>query len=795
MNIKRSIVLPVLVIAVAALFATLLVGSMAMYASSRKDAVLEASLEVTRRTSSVATGITAAETYAQDVIAMTRLIPQEEVASQFQAYLRDINRDLGALLALPLPEPLRAEAEALNDALAEWCAMAVVLLGIKPAQDIPTLSALIMSSEAVTKQASMVSSLAAVYAGQAVEAANQTLSRIFVLGLSGTALIMAAALIFAMRKAHGISAAMQSAASKLRRLASQEQDGAAQDGSEIAAVFAALDTLEASLKEKKRIAERLQQEKTRAEAATETKSRFLATMSHEIRTPINGVLGMAEVLSESGLTAEQQACTGTILASSEALLRIVNDILDFSKLEAGKAQMLEQPFNLRDVIYDVATLMSPSATAKGVEICIDIPEGTPAVYTGDSGRVRQVLMNLVGNAVKFTLQGHVSITLNYDASHKIPLCIDVRDTGVGIPEDSIGQIFHAFEQVESSTARRFEGTGLGLAISSRLAEAMGGRIDAVSEPGKGSCFTICLTLPVAAPAPPATRPLAGKRVAVMADLAFSRAVRQRQLAYWGADTAYVSTPAQLLEQLEAMAAVGGQPDLVLIEDSLPPQQASDLCRCIHSLTSCRRLPIVFCAGSQVITRYQGLKDCETVHVLMKPARNKVLLRTLQEALNASAEPQTAAPAAALPGAEQAEPELSHVRLLVAEDNRTNQLVLKKMLAPSGIQITFCSNGQEAVEAFSAQPFDLVLMDMSMPVMDGLEATRQLRIREQETGCPPCPILALTANVLSTDEAACRAAGMVGFLSKPVRKQQLLEQIAKWTGSVPAPSTGAQARQA
>lgn len=792
MIIKRSIVLPVLVITVAALFAVLLVGGMAVYASGRKDAVMEASLEVTRRTSSVSTGITAAQTYAQDVLAMTRLIPQEEVAGNFQQHLQEINGDLGALLQLPLPAPLRAEAEALNHALAEWCLMAVVLLSIKPAQDIPTLSALMMSSEAVTRQAAMVTNLAAAHAELTVAAANQALSRIFALGLIGTALIMAAALIFSMRKAHAISAAIQSAAAKLQRLASGEKSGLPKAGDEIGAVFAALDTLDTSLQEKKRIAEHLQQEKARAEAATETKSRFLATMSHEIRTPINGVLGMAEVLNETHLTPEQKSCTGTILASSEALLRIVNDILDFSKLEAGKAQMLQQPFNLRDVIYDVATLMSPSATAKGVEICIDIPEHTPALFTGDSGRVRQILMNLVGNAVKFTLKGHISITLNHDLSHAIPLCIDVRDTGVGIPEDSIGQIFHAFEQVESTTARRFEGTGLGLAISSRLAQAMGGRIDVVSEAGKGSCFTVCLSLPVAAPAPAPARPLAGKRVAVVADLAFSRDVRLRQLAYWGADTIVPAGPAELLEQVEALAARQQQPDLVLVENSVPLEQARNLCQRLHSLPGCRELPVVFCVGSRLISGYQALKKCKTLHVLMKPARNRVLLQTLQRALQTGAAPAVPEVRSETGGTAAG---LSSLRLLVAEDNRTNQLVLKKMLGPSGIQMTICSNGQEAVETFAAQPFDLVLMDMSMPVMDGLEATRRLRAWERDNGRAPCPILALTANVLSTDEAACRAAGMVGFLSKPIRKAQLLDEIAKWTGTSEAGNAAPQARQA
>ncbi|MCB4457472.1 response regulator [Leisingera sp. McT4-56] len=779
MSIRRSIVLPVLVIAVAALLAALLVGGMAFFASARKDAVLEASLEVTRRTSSVTAGITAAQVYAQDVLAMTRLVQQQEVARQFHAYLNQINGDLGALMRLPLTPPLREQVVALDTALSEWCVKAVVLLGIKPAQHIPTLSSLTMSSETVTQQAAAVTALAAQHAETAAAEAKETLTRILVLGLSGTTLLMAAALMFAIRKARGFSAAMQQAARKLRRLATREQPEAPEGDNEIAAVFAALDTLETSLEEKKRIADRLLQEKARAEAATETKSRFLATMSHEIRTPINGVLGMAEVLNETSLTPEQQSCAGTILASSEALLRIVNDILDFSKLEAGKAQLLEQPFNLRDVIYDVATLMSPSATAKGVEVCIDIPEGTPAVFTGDSGRVRQILMNLVGNAVKFTLKGQVSITLNYDTCHGIPLCIDVRDTGVGIPEDSISQIFHAFEQVESTTARRFEGTGLGLAISARLAKAMGGRIDVVSESGKGSCFTVCLPLPVAAPAAARTLPLAGKQVAVVSDLAFSREVRLRQLEYWGAGTLAPDGLPELLSQLQAMAAEQRRPDLVLVETSLPLEHARGFCQRLHALPGCRELPIVFCAGSQLLADYQALRSCKTVHVLMKPARNRLLLQALQEAMGPDA---AQSPAPVHPGATQAPGSLSHLRVLAAEDNRTNQLVLKKMLAPTGIQLTMCSNGQEAVSTFAAQTFDLVLMDMSMPVMDGLEATRRLRAWEQENGRAPCPVLALTANVLSADEAACRAAGMTGFLSKPVRKKELLEYIAYWTAA-------------
>lgn len=232
---------------------------------------------------------------------------------------------------------------------------------------------------------------------------------------------------------------------------------------------------------------------------------------------------------------------------------------------------------------------------------------------------------------------------------------------------------------------------------------------------------------------------------------------------------------------------------MLVENSVPLEQARNLCQRLHSLPGCRELPVVFCVGSRLISDYQALKQCKTLHVLMKPARNRVLLQTLQEALHPDAAP--AVPALQLEAAKQAAAGFSSLRLLVAEDNRTNQLVLKKMLETSGIQMTICSNGQEAVETYAAQPFDLVLMDMSMPVMDGLEATRRLRAWEQDNNRAPCPILALTANVLSTDEAACRAAGMVGFLSKPVRKKELLEEIAKWTGTSGTGGAAPQARQA
>ncbi|MFW8635496.1 response regulator [Cribrihabitans pelagius] len=779
MTLKRAIVLPVLISAAASLLAALAICGMALYASDRKDAILSAALEVTRRADRVGAGISDAEAYVQKVTTAALLMPQSDVAPRLRQHLGAINRDLAALLKLPLPPALRREVMLLSDAHEGWCTMAVVLIGILPAEEPVTLEAVTLRGQAVLAQVHVVKSLAAGHAGTAIDTANQSLYRLFALGLAGIFLLFAAMVVYAARKAHAISGAMQTVTSRLQALASQETVSSRRAGDDLPAVFAALDTLSFSLREKKRIAERLQEEKARAEAATETKSRFLATMSHEIRTPINGVLGMAEVLHDSGLSAEQRACTSTIVASSEALLRIVNDILDFSRLEAGKTQMLEQRFHLREVIYDVATLMSPTAAAKGVEICLDISGSGPGHFIGDSGRMRQILMNLVGNAVKFTLEGHVAITLSHDASQPLPLQVRVEDTGVGIPEDRIGRIFRAFEQVESTAARRFDGTGLGLAISSRLARAMGGRIEARSQLGKGSCFTLCLPLPVAeeaaADAPAAeAKPLEGQRAVVAADLAFTRGVRRRQLEEWGAEPAVLSSLEALEQHLQASAQA---PDLLLVEISLPPEAATALCARIWALPGCAALPVVFCASSQTVTAYQELKAQGPVQVLMKPARTSALRAALVDAGRCGS-CQTEQPAESAPGPA----DFSRLRLLVAEDNRTNQLVLRKMLAPTGIHVTFCADGQAAVDTFKAERFDLVFMDMSMPSMDGLQATRLIRAFECGEGRAPCPVVALTANVLSTDEAACRAAGMVDFLSKPVRRQQLTETIIVWAAS-------------
>lgn len=772
MTLQRSIMLPLMITAAAVLCAALITSGMLQFAGSRRDVMVSAELEVTLRADRLNAGVAAAEAYVRDVMSMTRLIPQFEVQTEFRARSKLIEEELASLQQLSLRPELETSVQELSAAYKEWCDLAVVVMGIKPAAAIPTQWALDDSGRTVTEKARLLVASASDHAARAIGQAGRSTTRILLAGMAVTMLAMAFALLVAFKQASSISGSILDISSKLRGLASGERVRAAGTDNEIGAVFEALDTLESSLKEKRKLTENLREAKNRAEAATEAKSRFLATMSHEIRTPINGVMGMAEVLGETGLTAEQRLHTDTILSSSGALLRIVNDILDFSKLEEQKTRLHEQPFDLQELIYDVAALLSPEAGRKGVHLAVGIAPAAPLQVAGDSGRLRQILMNLAGNAVKFTREGHVGISLDYDRGADLPLLIRVEDSGIGIPEDSISSIFNAFEQVDSRTARQFEGTGLGLAISARLAKAMGGKITVRSALGSGSCFLLALPLPALDEDGPDAEqpPLAGRRILLAAALDFSRQAQRRQLEAWGAEVLAV-TP----ETLADSGLPNGPWDAVVGDSCLPDEQARTLCREAAA-------PVILCSRN-------ALPEGGTAHVLMPPLRKTSLLQALLGVTEGAGGSAVRTPA---PAAGPAPPaDFSHLRILVAEDNRTNQLVLEKMLAPTGAALTFCADGQAAVDNFLAHPPDLIFMDVSMPVMDGLQAATMIRSLEQGRPGPACPVIALTANVMDGDQNACLAAGMSDFLGKPLRKAELLEKIRQW--APPAEETCSAAR--
>jgi len=780
MSIKRSIIQPILIFAIASFLAGLVASTSVILATIRQNAATQTALAISSEAEEIYHGIHEAQFYVQDVLSSNDRPHPNRLGAELNALVSNVNDNMHTLLNRPLPDELNTAVYDLLFSYSSWFKMVKSLLGLTPIQTPVSTEIINHRIIEITDNAEQVAHLATTHASAEAERASQTIITGLLIGACVTFALMSMAIAYAYRKANDISNDILKISSRVVSLTSKEDMLDNHNGDELGAVNGAIDKLHDALLEKRRIAMNLRTEKLRAEAATATKSRFLATMSHEIRTPINGVLGMAEILNESGLTPEQRSYSETIQASSEALLRIVNDILDFSKLEAGKSQLLEQPFSLRDVVFDVATLVTPLADSKELDISLDMPEDIPSHYIGDSGRIRQVLLNIIGNAVKFTLKGHVDITLRHTPDAKYPLTIAIQDSGVGIPEDQIDHIFKAFEQVESTTARRFEGTGLGLAITNRLIEAMEGDLSARSTLGEGSCFTIHLDLPVSDMTDPERQELQAqlpnlenKHLVLVCPMSYAQDIRKRLFASWNMQLTILKSSAEIVPYLQHHSA-----DIVVVESQLSADDARALCQSIWDLDIPTKLPIIFCSESKYVNELQHLKSLGPANALMKPVRNKYLLRSLLEMTSGEIVTKTIEPP--VETQKPADTDFSQLHVLVAEDNRTNQLVLRKMLQPTGVQMTFCNDGQAAVDAARSGIFDMVLMDMSMPVMDGVQATRHIRALEDEMGLSPCPIIALTANVMDTDEQACRDAGMDDFLTKPVRKNLLLDRLRYWS---------------
>ncbi|WP_194269376.1 hybrid sensor histidine kinase/response regulator [Tritonibacter litoralis] len=768
-----------MILAIAIFSGGLVVSGTVIIASTRTSEGVREALSITRETQLLSTEMQDAQEYLNRVLDMTHFETATVLEHNLRQHTGKIRASLDLISTRDLPEMLLYRASVLRSEFDAWETLLLQRLGLTQSTSIPTRPVLDDQANTVVHATQLLAEMSAEYVTSEIDGARMRILSIFSVAMVSTLAILALALLFAFKRASEMSQAVLRISSRLLALVRDDTPSTEKPENELVAVHAALNKLDLALQEKRRMEHVLREEKARAEAATDAKSRFLATMSHEIRTPINGVLGMAELLHESPLSNEQKSYSETILASSEALLRIVNDILDFSKLEAGKTTLLHQSFNLRDVVFDVATLVAPIAAEKGIEVCIDVPEDTPRQFIGDNGRIRQILMNIVGNAVKFTTEGYVGVTVSYDESQSRPLSIRIEDTGVGIPEQQLGHIFQAFEQVESTTARRFEGTGLGLAITAHLVEAMEGEIKATSTLGKGSCFILHLDLPLAADAKTLNPrlikfgpDLAGKSVMLISDLPFARDLRTRLLTTWGMDVHWYNGCADVLATLPDLPH---PVDLVLVETGMSAEAAEHFSMMFWQQADRESIPIVFATEPQHLTAFQHLKERGPATALMKPPRNSALMQALVFALH---------PERSLPTQSGSETEniddLSAFHVLIAEDNRTNQLVLRKMLASTNLKMTFCNDGQAAVDAYETGKFDLVLMDMSMPIMDGLQATRMIRKWEVDTNRPPCPIIALTANVMDTDEDACRAAGMVDFLTKPVRKQVVLKAIKQWT---------------
>jgi PAS domain S-box-containing protein len=502
--------------------------------------------------------------------------------------------------------------------------------------------------------------------------------------------------------------------------------------------------------DRKALEEALTEARDKAEAASRAKSGFLATMSHEIRTPMNGVLGMARLLLETELKPEQKTYAEAIKQSGETLLTLIGDILDFSKIESGNLSLEEEETEIRPLIEGVTELLAPRGHAKGIELVAVAASDVPIAIRSDRMRLRQILINLVGNAVKFTETGGISIRVTrFERTERVFLRFDVRDTGIGVPEAKRKEIFEEFVQADSSHGRKFEGTGLGLAISRRLVKAMGGEIGLDPAPGGGSLFWF--TIPaIGSPATPDFREaLAGKRVAVLSrnSILCEGLVGQCEAA--GAVPAALSEDG--LRNADALLIDGGSdPDPRPVAPPMPSVPS-------YLLLS----PAAHAASAE--DHLEGFAG-----FLVKPVRQQTLIARINNQMPAMAEPVHTAPAPVTGGG-------CHV--LLAEDNAINALLTKELLRRRGHSFTHVTSGEGLVAAMREGHFDLILTDIHMPGMDGIEATKAIRDLEAELGRPRTPIIALTADVLETGRRACREAGMDGFLTKPVEPTQLDDMFA------------------
>jgi len=545
----------------------------------------------------------------------------------------------------------------------------------------------------------------------------------------------------------------------------------------------------------------------KAQSADRAKSEFLANMSHEIRTPMNGVLGMADLLGNCELTPKQRDFVGVIQRSGNALLTIINDILDFSKIEAGQLALEDNPFVLRDSIEDVMGLLRSKVTDNGVDLLLRIQPDLPSTFMGDAGRIRQILTNIIGNAAKFTLDGHIIINVDGQVHDDMAtLTFTITDTGIGIAPDKLEMIFDKFTQADSSTTRKFGGTGLGLNIAKELVSLMGGNIDVSSQVNVGSSFNFTIDMPVHPDliSPDLTEvDISGSKILVVDDNETNRAILKEQLGGWNCKVLVVESADKALEMLDKAREKGLIFNLIISDYQMPEKNGEDFVRALQTKPAYKNLPVIMLSSvdeTQLQIRMEGLGIAK---YLPKPTRAVNLKAAIAEAFydnsknlfpifgNRDSDAKTITGSALNSDTRSASgsspvihsfgdtDKQNSIDVLIAEDNEINQMYARYIMEALNLRFKIVPNGRIAVDKWKLLSPRIILMDISMPEMNGYEATRKIRALEKQSGRPATPIIAVTAHALSKDKEKCLENGMDGYLAKPMAIEGLKACLKEW----------------